>query len=68
MGFPRCRRPRVGRSGDGRPDTWFLGQGRSDPFSFVSYNPLVSKGLSNPKGVGSDLVALLYLGAEKTNF
>ena len=60
MGFPRFRRPCVGRSGDRRPDTWFLGQGRSGPLSFVSYNPLVSKRLSNLKGASSYLVAPLY--------
>ena len=62
MGFPRFRRPRVGRSGDGRPDTWFLGQGRSGPLSFVSYNPLVSKRLSNLKGASSYLVARVNCG------
>jgi hypothetical protein len=63
MGFPRFRRPRVGRSGDRRPDTWFLGQGRSGPLSFVSYNPLVSKRLSNLKGASSYLVAPEYFSA-----
>ena len=61
MGFPRFRRPGVGRSGDGRPDTWLVGQGRSDTLSFVSYNPLVSKRLSSLKGADSYLVALKYL-------
>ena len=63
MGFPRFRRPRVGRSGDKRPDTWFLGQGRSGPLSFVSYNPLVSKRLGNLKGASSYLVAPEYFSA-----
>ena len=60
MGFPRFRRPRVGHSGDERSDTWFLDQGRSEPLSFVSYNPPVSKRLSNLKGVSSYLVALVF--------
>jgi hypothetical protein len=42
VGFPRFRRPRVGHPSDGRPDTWFLSQGRSEPLGFVSYNSLVS--------------------------
>src|SRR5262249_7921679 len=50
VGFLRCRRPRVGHSGDGRPDTWYLDQGRSNPHSFVSRNTLVSKRLSNLPG------------------
>jgi len=63
MGFPRLREPCVGRSGDGRLDTWFVGQGRSEPLSFVSYNLLVSKRLSNLKAVSSYLVALPHGGA-----
>src|SRR5262245_56388234 len=50
VGFLRCRRPRVGHSGDGRSDSWYLDQGRSNPPSFVSRNTLVSKRLSNLPG------------------
>jgi hypothetical protein len=60
VGFPHCRRLRVEHSRDERPDIWLLGQGRSDPLSFVSYNPLVSKRRSNFNGVRSYLVALKY--------
>jgi hypothetical protein len=61
--FPRCLRPRVGRSSDERPEVWFLCPGWSDSLSFMSYNPLVCKKRRNLKCVSSYLVALKYYDA-----
>jgi hypothetical protein len=58
VGFSRRREPRAGHSGDERPDTWFLGQGRSDHPGFVSYSSLVGKKLGNSEFASSYLVAL----------